>query len=154
MGQIHTKDHRLGFFEALAMMTSVAAASDYRIWTLEEIELYLVPALKVGQCKIYLDDKSHPTAFFTWAMVDDACHAHLLQSGRNPPPDRWASGHNLWIMDVVAPFGSALHVVRDIQRNHYPHHPAYTIRRNPDGTIKRIDCWRSKPPPRSGRRGH
>lgn len=132
----------IDFFEALGLMTTVAMASEYRTWTILEIERYLVPALRVGQCKIYFDDHGNPSAFVTWAMLDDESHQALLDSGRNPPPDRWASGTNLWFMDIVVPFGNLLSIVRDLQRS-FPGHHAHSIRRNADGSVRHVNRWRN-----------
>lgn len=137
------KDRSIGFFEALGMMTAVAMASDYRDWSVSEIEACLVPALQAGQCKVYFDENNLPMAFVTWALVDDECHNALYLHGQNPPPDRWTSGSNLWFTDIVAPFGNTLHIIRDLQRNHFPHLHAHSIKRNGDGSIKRIKVWRN-----------
>jgi cytolysin-activating lysine-acyltransferase len=137
-------DQPLGRFETLGMVTALAMTSGYRNWYLEDIERNLLPALQAGQCKIYLDDERRPTAFVTWALVDEECHEALRLRGRNPPPDRWASGGNLWFIDVIAPFGNALAVIRDLQRNHFAHvSRAHSIKRNADGGINRIKVWRN-----------
>lgn len=80
------RDRSIGFFEALGMMTAVAMASDYRNWSVSEIEAYLVPALQAGQSKVYFDEDSLPMAFVTWALVNDEYHNALYLHGQNPPP--------------------------------------------------------------------
>ena len=135
----------IGYFEALGMITALSMASSYREWFVHDIERNLVPALVAGQCKIYLSDRREPTAFATWALLDEECHDALRLHGHNPPPDRWSCGKNLWFIDVVAPFGTALDLVRDLQRNHFfDFQRAYAIRRAEDGGIRRIQVWRKR----------
>lgn len=128
----------LNFFEALGMMTTVAMMSHYSNWTLSDVEAFLIPALHAGQCKVYFDERGRPIAFITWALVDNECHEILFRHGKNPPANRWQSGGNLWFIDIVAPLGNTLHIVRDMQRNHFPHLHAHSIKRNPDGSVKRV----------------
>lgn len=134
---------RYGFFEIFGMMTAVAIDSDYNQLTVRELGSYLVPALDAGQYKVYLNNLGRPSAFVTWAFVDDECHQILSESGINPPPNRWRAGPNLWFMDIVAPFGDARTIVRDLQRNHFPDLRAHSIKRNADGSIKRVKVWKN-----------
>ena len=136
---------RTGSFEALGVITALALASTYhRIWQVRDIEHNILPAIAAGQYKIYLNDERRPAAFVTWAFVDDDSHQNLIQHGHTPPADKWCSGGRLWFIDLLAPFGGAHHVIRDLQRNHFPHLAvARSIRRNTDGTIRRVNIWRN-----------
>ena len=140
------KNGPLGYFDALGMVTALAMASDFhRDWFISDIDYNVVPALRVGQCKIYLDDHRQPTAFVTWALVDEESHEQLRLCGRTPPLEKWSSGQHLWFVDAIAPFGSPFHIIRDLQRNHFAHlSQAHAVRRNPDGSIKRIQIWRNR----------
>lgn len=135
----------IGHFEALGMMTELALHSPiHRNWSIADIGRNLAPALRVGQCKIYFDERRLPISFATWALVDDECHEALRLRGETPAPDRWASGDHLWFIDVVAPFGDARHLIRDLQRNHFADiGRAHAVRRNLDGGFKRIQIWRN-----------
>lgn len=133
----------LGFFETLGMMAALSMESEYRHWSIADMEINFLPALRAGQCKIYLDEVQRPVAFVTWAFVDDECHAALYASGENPPPNRWTSGNHLWFIDIVAPFGNVPRIIRDLQRNHFPQHHAHSVKRSPDGSIERIKIWRN-----------
>jgi cytolysin-activating lysine-acyltransferase len=140
------QDDKAGYFEVLGMVTHLASMSSYRKWRVSTIDCNIVPALKANQCKVYVNDRRKPVAFVTWALVDDECHEALRLSGKNPPSGKWNSGNNLWLIDLVAPFAAsdARHVVRDLQRNLFPHvASAYSVRRNPDNSIRRIQVWRN-----------
>ncbi|WP_245525649.1 toxin-activating lysine-acyltransferase [Mesorhizobium sp. M00.F.Ca.ET.216.01.1.1] len=140
------ENERIGYFEALGMVTALALASElHRDWSISDVDHNIIPALRVGQCKIYRDDRGQPTACVTWAVVDKETHSELLLFGRTPPSGKWSSGPHLWFIDAITPFGHPIHLVRDLQRNHFAHlREAHAIRRNPDGSIKRIQTWRNR----------
>ncbi len=137
---------RVPFFEALGMITSLMMNSRYESWLVSDIACNIMPALRVGQCKIYFDGTGAPSAFVTWACVDDASHDALRLEGRNPPPEKWTSGRNLWVIDLVAPFGNTFYVIKqDLYRSHFKGYDvAHAIRRNPDGSVRRIQVWRRR----------
>ncbi|MBD9653135.1 toxin-activating lysine-acyltransferase [Ensifer sp. ENS09] len=130
-------------FEALGMVVAIAMESHYSDWSISEVERYIVPALKSGQYKLYVNDHVGPAAFVTWAFLNDECHEAMLAHGRNPPADHWQSGRHLWVMDIVAPYGDAKRVVRDLQRNLFPQMHGHSIRRDPSGNIIRVARWRN-----------
>lgn len=136
-------ERRLGLFTALGMMTAVSSASEYRIWTVGDIEQYFLPPLLLGQNKVYLDDDGMPLAFVTWALLDEACHNAILSEGRNPAADQWASGDHLWFMDFVAVGVHPISIIRDLQKNHFPGRHAHSIRRDAEGGIRRVCRWRN-----------
>ncbi|MEJ8308024.1 MULTISPECIES: toxin-activating lysine-acyltransferase [Rhizobium/Agrobacterium group] len=126
----------LGSIIFLAMNSPV-----HRNWLISDVETNFLPALSTGQCKIYFAGPERPIAFVTWAIVDDATHSKLLEDGITPHESKWASGKNLWFIDVVAPFGDSVMVIRDMRKNYFSGQNAYSIRRNTDGSIKRFQRW-------------
>lgn len=145
-GSAPAPDRKIDYFEALGMMTQLALQSPlHRRWYIGDIEVNFLPALHAGQCKIYLDENRLPTSLVTWALVDDEASTLLKEHGRTPPHDRWSAGDNLWFIDVIAPFGHPRHLIRDLHDNHFPAvDVAHAVRRNPDGSIRRIQTWRRK----------
>ncbi len=141
-------------FEAFGMIAALAIASTYhRNWCVRDIEHNIVPAIAAGQCRIYFADRGRPLAFVTWAFADEEAHGELVRYGRTPAAGKWSAGEHLWFIDICAPFGGVRRIVRDLQQNHFPHRPiAHSIRRNPDGTVRRFNVWRNpfrtdSPPP-------
>jgi cytolysin-activating lysine-acyltransferase len=130
--------------ESLGSMTFLALRSPvHRNWLISDIETNYVPALKFGQCKIYFASPEKPIAFVTWAFLDDSTHAQLLEDGRTPHESKWTTGENLWFIDVVAPYGDSVKVIRDMRQNYFSGRHAHSIRRNTDGSIRRFQQWRN-----------
>ena len=93
----------------------------------------------LGQYKLF-HAGDVPRAAFTYAMLSDEAEAKLL-SGKALQPAEWQSGKQMWIMDVLAPYGqrSAAQVICWIRENT----PAdinsiRTLRPNPGGGSMRI----------------
>lgn len=139
----HQNDN-IEYIEALGCMTFLALQSLlHRNWTIADMETNFLPALEVGQCKIYFYDNGFPKAFITWALLDDESHNQLKTDGITPPLEKWSSGKHVWFIDLITPDGKSLQIVRDIQRNYFPNVQCHSIRRNSDGTIRRISNWRN-----------
>lgn len=135
----------LRFYEVLGIMTALAFESElHRAWSISDLQANFIPAIILGHCKVYFDRERHPCAFATWALVDDETHLKLLADGNTPEHEKWNLGHHLWFIDIVAPFGNALSVVRDLQRVMFPAADgAHSIYRNPDGSVRRYRRWRN-----------
>lgn len=130
--------------ESLGSMIFLAVNSPvHRSWLISDVETNFLPALRTGQCKIYFAAPEKPIAFVTWAIIDDSTHSQLLEDGLTPHESKWASGKNLWFIDVVAPFGDSVKVIRDMRENYFSGQNAHSIRRNTDGSIKRFQRWRN-----------
>jgi len=135
---------KLTAMDALGSMTFLALQSPlHRGWLISDMEKNFIPALKTGQCKIYFHGPGSPKAFVTWALLDDATHQKLMSDGLTPDEIKWSSGSNLWFIDVVAPYGHASMVIRDMRKNHFSGQNGYSIKRNSDGSIHRIKKWRN-----------
>ncbi|CAN7388529.1 toxin-activating lysine-acyltransferase [Pararhizobium sp. LjRoot255] len=135
----------LRFYDVLGIMTALAFESElHRNWSVSDLQMNFIPAIILGHSKIYFNQERNPCAFATWALVDDQTHFQLLADGNTPRLEKWNSGRHLWFIDIVAPFGNALSVVRDLQRIMFPTADgAHSIYRNADGSVRRYRRWRN-----------
>ncbi|WP_050529105.1 toxin-activating lysine-acyltransferase [Pseudaestuariivita atlantica] len=97
----------------------------------------------LGQYKImYANDI--PRAAFTFAMLNDAAEQKLL-SGTALQPAEWQSGQQMWIMDVLAPYGqgSAQQVIRWITTHTPPEISSIrSLRPHGNGRMRMIELNR------------
>lgn len=81
---------------------------------LSELEWRVLPALILDQAKLYMKDDA-PVAFASWARFDEA----TAQRYRLPPHHLmmadWATGDQIWLIDVFTPFGGAQDVLKDVR---------------------------------------
>lgn len=98
----------------------------------------ILPPLSRRQVRFYLTGEGAPVAMVTWARLDDAVEAEILDTGRALRAHEWNCGKRLFINDFVAPYGTARHIARDLEKHVFPGESASGIRRHADGTVRRI----------------
>ena len=94
-------------------------SSHRRFHFISDLEWLLIPPLVSGQCKLYMK-KEYPFAYVSWAFLNEESEKILSTNGGRIRPEDWKSGDQLWIMDIVAPFGEADKMLADLQRNEFP----------------------------------
>lgn len=81
---------------------------------ISELEWRVIPALMLDQAKLYMRDDS-PLAYVSWARLSP----ELGQRYRHPPHqlsfNDWNSGEDIWLVDVVAPFGGIPKIMEDLR---------------------------------------
>lgn len=90
-----------------------------RFQFISDLEWLLIPPLMSRQCKLFMK-KSYPFAYVSWAFLDEEAESRLVLNGGKLRPQDWKSGDNLWLMDIVAPFGGVDKILADIQQNEFP----------------------------------
>ena len=118
----------LGFAVRLNLSTPRAK------FRMEGIDHFLWPAVQLRQIAFLYDELGAPFAYASWAFLTPSVADELRSNPERPlEMQEWNEGTQLWIMDVVAPGGGALRLLRAIQRA-MPHHDAgFALRRRPDG---------------------
>ncbi|MDD4950696.1 toxin-activating lysine-acyltransferase [Sulfuricurvum sp.] len=71
---------------------------------LAEIDWTVFPPIILDQCRLYTRNQI-PFAFITWALVSDDVQKRLLSGEPKIAPHEWQSGSNIWLIDVITPFG-------------------------------------------------
>jgi cytolysin-activating lysine-acyltransferase len=85
----------------------------YRRFTfLADIDWRLMPPLVLDQCRIY-SREGLPWSFVTWAFVSDDVHARFMHQAPIIAPHEWKAGTNVWLVDVVAPYGDGELVAKE-----------------------------------------
>lgn len=81
---------------------------------ISELEWRVIPALMLDQAKLYMRDES-PLAYVSWARLSP----ELAQRYRHPPHqlsfNDWSSGDEVWLVDVIAPFGGIPKIMEDLR---------------------------------------
>jgi hemolysin-activating ACP:hemolysin acyltransferase len=74
-----------------------------------------------------------PVGFVTWALMNrESIEAYTLAT-RKFTPDDFCSGAELWVIDMIAPYGSVGRMARAIRQllsERYPNQKAHIIRNN------------------------
>ena len=130
---------------ALGCITLLLLGVDaYRPLRLDTLRAWVIPAITLRQFRIFYDHRGFPCGFVTWAFLSEdvetcfsngsGCALHLSE---------WNEGDRLWIVDFVAKplFGRA--IVSHIRENMFPRfRECKSLRRNVNGSIRRVSTWR------------
>jgi hemolysin-activating ACP:hemolysin acyltransferase len=114
----------------------MARSRSHRQLTIEYFNLIVMPALSVGQLKVYFDDAGDPVGYVIWATVANDVEQRFLRS-REPRlhASEWNEGESLWILDfsVISGQGHIKHVLCQMRDALFLHHARvryFKIKRN------------------------
>ncbi|MEQ1697585.1 MAG: toxin-activating lysine-acyltransferase [Hyphomicrobiaceae bacterium] len=65
-------------------------------------------------------DQDKPIGVVLWASADAEVSARLAQGGGKMRPQDWKSGTELWAVEVIAPFGGAPAMLKDLKDKVFP----------------------------------
>lgn len=107
---------------ALGHAVTVLAACPRNRFRLAAVYHFLSPPARLGQILFAFDSQGAATGYVTWAFLSSEVAGALATD-----PDRlmdlgeWNEGCQLWIMDVVSPWGGSAALLRRL-RAHLPDH--------------------------------
>lgn len=81
---------------------------------ISELEWRVLPALMLDQAKLYLKDDA-PIAFVSWARLSEAAAQRYRTAPHQLTMTDWTSGDQIWLIDVLTPFGGAQDVLKDLR---------------------------------------
>ena len=81
---------------------------------ISELEWRVLPALMLDQAKLYLKDEA-PVAFVSWARLSDAAAERYKTAPHQLTMNDWVSGDQIWLVDVLTPFGGVQDVLKDLR---------------------------------------
>ncbi len=79
-----------------------------------DLEWFCMPAILLEQFRLFHGPQA-PAAVALWASVSDDTQARLMAGGYKLRADEWKNGENLWLIELVAPFGAQDEIMRDLK---------------------------------------
>ena len=105
---------------------------------LSDLEWRVLPPMVLDQAKLYMKDNM-PIAFISWAKLSPDAAERFRQPPHRLAPADWQSGEQAWIVDLVAPFGNAAEVLKEMRENVFPTATLRQLAPVPDGPARVID---------------
>lgn len=127
-----------------AMVWLMSHSAYHRQWSAHAFNVDIVPAVVLNQFRVYHDDNGNPVGFATWAFTSTQVRDGLIARTHTLQFDDWRSGDQLLFNDFVAPWGQGVAIVNDLRTNIFPDREAYSLSRNLDGSIRKVQRWRGK----------
>lgn len=115
----------------------------YKHLFMADIEWLVLPPLILNQFKLYLKDEA-PVAYASWAFVSEDVEKRLATGQLRLGPGDWKSGDRLWLIDLVAPFGGAQEILKDLREVVFPGRNIKQLM--PDAQGVRIVEWPASKP--------
>lgn len=72
---------------------------------ISDLEWFVMPAILLEQFRLYPGPNGQPAGLILWASVSEEVQARLENNQPKLAPQDWKSGPNLWLIEMVAPFG-------------------------------------------------
>lgn len=99
-----------------------------------DLEWLAVPPVALRQFRLWRRNNL-PVAYASWAYLNEAAEARLMQGVRKLSPNDWKSGDRLWLVDLVVPFGGTDEVLKELREQVFKDKKAKTLRPSPEGTM-------------------
>jgi cytolysin-activating lysine-acyltransferase len=96
--------------EAVHLLTQSPA---HKHLFLTDLDWAVIPALMLGQFRLFRSG-GRVVGLALWASVSDEVDDRLKAGVSRLAPLDWKSGETLWLIDLVAPFGGAERMLKDL----------------------------------------
>ena len=92
----------------------------HRHYSVDDVYTYLQLPIKYGNIRLYYED-AKPVALVTWVWLKPDDAQHFLSDAYHPTEEDYSidfnnEGRELWVMELIAPYGHAKQVVRSISQ--------------------------------------
>lgn len=119
----------------------------YQTYPFAVLNEWIDPPLLTNQFAVfYRWNDSVPIGYITWAFLAP----DVEERWKNDPqvslhPSEWNEDGALWIVDFLAPPGYCADIVEFIGQELFAGYDrAYSLRRNADGSVRKISCWKRR----------
>ena len=110
----------------------------HKHYFLQDMESRVLPPVMKGQCKLYLQTKTGglPMAFVSWAYLSEEAEENYCATQRIAPKD-WNSGENIWLVDMIAPHGGEVAIVKELYHKIFEKKAIHTFYPDEDGNLQK-----------------
>lgn len=77
----------------------------HKILFISDLEWMVMPAILLEQFRIYHGPTGEPAGLVLWGSVSEETEQRLINHQIKLAPHEWQGGNNLWLIEMVAPFG-------------------------------------------------
>lgn len=132
------------YFAKVGIVASLMGASvRYCTYPVACIALWLEPAIRHDQIHIFRNESGTPIGYITWAwLAPDTEHRMINNPNVLLHISEWDEGDRLWILDFVLISGNVRTRIREAMHLFKQDAWAKSVRRNNDGTVRKVTTWR------------
>lgn len=86
----------------------------HRTFFISDLEWMAMPPLLLRQFRIF-PGKDQPLGVALWARLSDEVAERMASGANRLAPGEWNSGDNLWLVELIAPFGHQDKMLEDLK---------------------------------------
>lgn len=86
---------------------------------ISDLEWFVMTPVLLQQFRIFYA-QNKPMGVVLWAFVNDEVEGRLKEGVTKLRPQDWKSGDKLWAVEVIAPFGGAEEMIKDLKAKVFP----------------------------------
>lgn len=109
---------------------------------LADMDWLVMPPILTRQFRLFKVGNK-PYAFVSWANLNDQVIARVMGGNPRLSPSEWNCGDQAWLIDIVAPFGGAEGVLKELKAKVFADRPLMTVRREGEG-VKVVEAGASR----------
>jgi cytolysin-activating lysine-acyltransferase len=111
--------------EITSLMLVSKAHRQYQVRDIADI---ILPAINLGQYRIYRNQKREPIALVTWAFLSPEVEKEYIGGKMVLSEKERTSGDILYSTDFIAPYGHMKQVTHDLRTNLFPNSAGKSLR--------------------------
>lgn len=100
---------------------------------LSDMKWLVVPPVLQKQFRIYRNN-GVPFAYASWAFLNEEAGERMKKDQHRLRPDEWNSSGQVWLVDLIAPFGGQEEVINDLKENALKGMSVKMLQPAPDGS--------------------
>ena len=104
---------------------------------ISDLEWLVMTPVLLQQFRLFYD-QSKPIGVAFWATVNEEVEQRLTAGTTRLRPQDWKSGERLWVVEVIAPFGGAEEMVKDLKTKVFPQRELKFLAVGPQGREVRM----------------
>lgn len=102
-----------------------------------DFEWLVMPAILHGQFRIWREKNEQgvfiPVGYASWAFLSDDAEERIQENIKKLAPADWQSGDNLWLIDLITPFGGADNAVQELKKQIFEGRTIKSLQPKPGG---------------------
>jgi|GEM_PF-728834 len=87
----------------------------HRHFFVSDLEWYVIAPVTAQQFRLFKAE-GRPAGLALWAYLDEAAEERLRAGGGRLSPEGWNGGEALWLIDMVAPWGGAAEMIKELSK--------------------------------------
>lgn len=100
---------------------------------ISDLEWFIMTPVLLQQFRLFYATNK-PIGLVLWARVNDDVATRLAEGTTKLRPQDWKSGDQLWVVEVIAPFGGPEEMIKDLKAKVFPNEDIRYVALSKDGT--------------------